>query len=487
MCHSQPCFVLDDSDPVSTEAEAMYSRKMSFAARPRYGDHWSRGIVRGPFRIPTQLSKQSPLEGCSLPIGWRHVRCASIRTIFKLWQQQGSVMPVYSKKVESNPDFAARSPPSSDTTQRGGGSSASNDAKKRVTSVDYSYTRHTNDPHNKRLDIEAIEALIRERNKLKKERNYERADVIRENLKRFYGVHLNDGERVWGTNATEFMGYLGTSTRLHDYQLCDDAGPSKSPLSFDKIHKLIAERMQYRQRGDFERADKIKDIFYENYVAIDDYNRLWRSDGEPIYTTGTGNEEFPYTYAPDAGPKRTNMDEEDVVRYLADRRVCLYNRSFYEAETIRTILQNAGVQFDDETRTWRADGKLMDGREFFDEDDDRVGRVLRPMDVEFIYNTYVAPLARGHGGEYGRGFEGQGDDVDSRNLDNEDRRGNGGGRSSFGSEGDVGSLSDEGREGVRGSFLEDEDRENRDCTSGGGDRKKGDLGGDRGFGRERER
>jgi hypothetical protein len=339
----------------------MYGRKIPVVAWLRYGDRWSRGIIPldASARLPTLLSN-------SLSFGQQNqVRGASIRTFFKLWQEQETNLPIYSKKSKSDPDFDSWAPPPSAIPPRGGGGFVSHESKNRAASFGCSYSRHPSDQgkDNKDLDILSIEGLIEERNDARKEHNFDRADAIRDALKNIHGVFLNDSERIWGTYAS-VTGYLGHSPRMpeqfgptgHDYQLCDDAGPSISPLSDDKIHKLISERLQCKLNRDFARADEIKKELDTNDVSIDDSNKLWRSDGVRIYFAGGRNKKFEYTYAPDAGPSEADMTDEEVVKLLAERQDCRLNRDFEEADRIRDDLEGAGVQIDDVNRMWRADG-----------------------------------------------------------------------------------------------------------------------------------
>jgi cysteinyl-tRNA synthetase len=143
----------------------------------------------------------------------------------------------------------------------------------------------------------------------------------------------------------------------HDYKLCDDAGPSISPLSDDEIHNLIAERLRCKLNRDFERADEIKVDLLAKDVAIDDLNRMWRADGVRIFVAKGRNSKLDYTYAPDAGPSQATMTDEEVAKLLADRQKCRFNYDFDDADLIRSDLWEAGVQIDDKNRLWRADGK----------------------------------------------------------------------------------------------------------------------------------
>jgi cysteinyl-tRNA synthetase len=167
-------------------------------------------------------------------------------------------------------------------------------------------------------------------------------------------------------SSTLFSGQgNGSSSRLterfgpngYDYKLCDDAGPSISPLSDDEIYELIAERLECKLNRDFERANEIKKDLMEKEVALDDINRMWRADGVRIFVGKGRNNKLDYNHAPDAGPSQATMTDEEVAKLLAELQECRYNRDFDQADRIRDDLLEAGVQIDYKNRLWRADGK----------------------------------------------------------------------------------------------------------------------------------
>jgi hypothetical protein len=183
-------------------------------------------------------------------------------------------------------------------------------------------------------------------------------------------------------SSTLFSGLGNGSSSLlgpngHDYNLCDGAGPpSISPLSDDEIYELIAELLRCQLNRDFERGDEIKKDLMEKKVSIDDINRRCRADGVRIFVGEGRNKKLDYKYAPDAGPSQATMTYEEVVTLLAELQECRYNRDFDEANRIRDDLLQAGVQFDNKKRLWRADGKsfrdeildeCIDYKELFDE------------------------------------------------------------------------------------------------------------------------
>jgi hypothetical protein len=346
----------------------LYGRQVSTVAWPRCGLRcYFRGItpLSASIRIPNALCNPSALHGCTAR--YAQARSASIWTIFKSWQQQETGLPIYSKNAKSRPNFDPSMSPLRAILPGGGGGSVSPATKEGFGAFGCSYTRISSDQRkdDEDLDIASIEALIEERIDARREHNFELADAKREELKRNYGVYLDDRGRTWSTEPFVLGGNFDKSSRLterfgpqgHDYKLCADAGRSISPLSEDDIHKLIAERLWCKLNREFERADAIKVELTVKEVAIDDIRRMWRSDGLRIYTAEGHNNKLNYTYAPDAGPSQSTMNNEDVVKLLAARQECRYNRDFVGADLLLADLREARVQVDDENRLWRADGK----------------------------------------------------------------------------------------------------------------------------------
>jgi hypothetical protein len=350
----------------------LYGRQISAVAWPRYCDRWycrGNAPLSVSIRIPNSHSNPSSSEVFLPLFGQLHqnqARYASIWTIFKSWQQQETILPIYSKKkAKSRPKVNPSMSPLRTIKPGGGGGPVTGATKEGFRVFGCTYSRRVDDRRsdNEDFDIASIEALIEERNDARRERNFERSDAIRDELKKIHGVYLNDRERTWGANTPVAAGYLGDLSRMtrqfgptgHNYQLCEDAGPSISPLSENEIHNLIAERLWCRLKGEYVRADDIKVELMAKDVAIDDLKKVWRADG--VGFESSTKLKHTYTYAPDAGPSQADLTDEEVVELLADRQKCRDNHEFDDADLIRSNLFEAGVQIDDKNRWWRADGK----------------------------------------------------------------------------------------------------------------------------------
>jgi cysteinyl-tRNA synthetase len=138
----------------------------------------------------------------------------------------------------------------------------------------------------------------------------------------------------------------------HDYNLSQDAGPSVSVLPEPEIHRLIAERLQWRLNRDFVRADSILAKLSSAGVRLDDGRREWRADGQGF---GKADPNRPYKMKPDAGPNLSILPETQIHLLVAERLQCKMSHDFSRAASILKELHSAGVTLDDGRREWKAD------------------------------------------------------------------------------------------------------------------------------------
>ena len=235
-----------------------------------------------------------------------------------------------------------------------------------------SYSRHPEDPTDDGIDVKEIERLIEERIAAKRVRDFNRADSIRSQLKFDSQVVLNDKDRTWSTNSAN-VGPIrpmrnppvdGWGGIGHSYTLHRLAGPSISTLTEDAIHQLIAERVKCRLDRDFDRADEIQRQLVDAHVQLDDRKKLWRSDGVRFSPEG-----YDYEYAPEAGPIKSSMPEEDIKELLRERFARKISHNFDGADAIEFELIDAGVDLIDKERLWRADGEKFPSQRKRKDDD----------------------------------------------------------------------------------------------------------------------
>uniref|UniRef100_A0A7S1BGQ3 SAP domain-containing protein n=1 Tax=Corethron hystrix TaxID=216773 RepID=A0A7S1BGQ3_9STRA len=124
--------------------------------------------------------------------------------------------------------------------------------------------------------IDAIKNLIAERNKAKRDRNFRKADELRDALRDDYNVRLDDRGREWRVNSD-------------DYAYVPGDGASLSEEVMGEIRRRVAERTAAKKNKEYEKADAIRDNLAEEFqVAIDDRTREWRTVAAP----GSGMDTF---------------------------------------------------------------------------------------------------------------------------------------------------------------------------------------------------
>jgi cysteinyl-tRNA synthetase len=163
----------------------------------------------------------------------------------------------------------------------------------------------------------------------------------------------------------------------------------QSEYSADQIKELLADRLQAKQSGDYDMADKIQ-IELRNagvsvpnsdgggsndnerrtdtsrrYRGSDDTSRRRNSDATtsprrpvaaPRRQKRFGPNGHDYLPSPDAGPIRSEYSESDIHALLAERLQAKMQRDFFTADKIQDELRGAGVSIHDGLKEWRADG-----------------------------------------------------------------------------------------------------------------------------------
>lgn len=233
---------------------------------------------------------------------------------------------------------------------------------------DHDYTRDTSyDKSN--VDLDAVNDLIAERLVLRKTGRYDEADAMRDELMAKHGVMVRDKERVWRSGCSangsgrRFSSDRNQDSRGsgrfrqkdfgpngHDYNMARDAGPINSPLSEEKIHALIAERLQCKLNRDYSTADAIQAELLEAGVNMLDKKKEWRADGATW-------EEFSarkYNQSPQSAP----TDDAAEIQGLVDERAkAKSDRLYNKADALRDdLLDQFDVVVDDRLLEWSVGG-----------------------------------------------------------------------------------------------------------------------------------
>ena len=245
----------------------------------------------------------------------------------------------------------------------------------------WEYTRDTSrDSSN--VDEATIEDLVRQRSQAKRNRDYETADAIRDQLMDDHQVGIDDREQTWrsgvsrsGSGRGNFRGgrgggrgrrgspHRGGGGRRskqdfgpngHDYALSVDAGSNASGWSDQEIHNMIAERLMAKLSRDFGTADAIQVDLVARGVFVHDGIKEYRTDGVPYGdfserrnnnnprgnpTKSFGSRSVAYrksSFSTDA----EGVSDEMIDKLVAERLNYKMNRDFDKADSIREGLRS---------------------------------------------------------------------------------------------------------------------------------------------------
>lgn len=250
--------------------------------------------------------------------------------------------------------------------------------------ADHDYTRDTS-RDNSNVDEDAVNGLLVERVRAKKRRDFDLADEIRDQLLSEFAVGVNDKDLTWRTGCSSSgsgmrrgSGY-GTNSigrergrrrdrnfgpNGHDYDKSSDAGPNTSSLSEERIHSMIAERLQAKLNRSFDTADRLQCELVNAGVYVHDGMKQWRSDGVPFgdfdsrggkpgKTKGSWSDRNgayeKSAYSVDIEGKA----EDQIAELVEERSKCKAARDYLNADRIRDELRDRfDVYIDDRLREW---------------------------------------------------------------------------------------------------------------------------------------
>jgi len=246
------------------------------------------------------------------------------------------------------------------------------------------YTRDTS-RDNSNINEVAVLELIEARALARQDRDFDRADDIRDQLLEDHGVRIFDKTKEWrsgcspGGSGSDFGrdrsggGSFGRERngdrdrhggrerrasrpptdfgpKGHDYELCPDAGPNQSGMLEQEIDARIAERLQCKLNRQFRRADQIQEELQRVGVYVNDKGRQWRADGE-LFSVKRQPEDVFFTQSEYSLP----VDEDEVKRMqeLVDERAAAkQNRDFVLADKLEAQLHAMNVGLNNDLREW---------------------------------------------------------------------------------------------------------------------------------------
>ena len=110
--------------------------------------------------------------------------------------------------------------------------------------------------------VSEIQELLMERYQYKKNRDFDSADAIRDDLMNRYDVKIDDRSSEWRVDTDE---YFPSSTG------------NLNEETIEEINEKLAQRFQCKRDRDYEAADAIRDQLGEAYgVVVDDRTKEWR-------------------------------------------------------------------------------------------------------------------------------------------------------------------------------------------------------------------
>jgi hypothetical protein len=203
-----------------------------------------------------------------------------------------------------------------------------------------------------------IEKLVLERSKLKLQRNYEKADSVREGLRSKFNVIIDDRLREWsvgGSFGEEHDRQRDMAMQLanRDYAKSISSSPEENEGDEETIQSLVNERASFKADRNYDRADAIREDLYDRFeVVINDKMKEWSIGG------AFGNSSRNKDYEKSPGSAEVHEDDEiTIVNMLKERSRCKQKRDFDRADAIRDELREAfNVAVDDREKEWWAEG-----------------------------------------------------------------------------------------------------------------------------------
>ena len=196
-------------------------------------------------------------------------------------------------------------------------------------------------PEDEKIVSEMVEARVQ----AKKDRNFNMADDIRDQLEEEYDVYIQDKAKLWSVGG-DFTAEDGGVVRNESlYQRVGGGEGSLTEDDLTTISTMVWNRAKAKKSRNYAEADDISDHLYETYkVRTDDNNKIWW-----VETDG-------YTQEPMSARSRILTEEElAAVDNLLKERLQLKNDRMYDAaDEIRDeLLDVYSVMVNDRTRSFR--------------------------------------------------------------------------------------------------------------------------------------
>lgn len=206
-------------------------------------------------------------------------------------------------------------------------------------------------------DSDEIQQLVEERDMARADRNFERADQIRDELME-RNIYIDDRKRQW--RAGSFAEVRESRDAYHRR-----GGGSISEEDEKLIGDLLKKRFEHKKNRKFKSADSIRDRLRDEFqVQIDDRNREWH-----IVTTD---------YVMSQGSSPVSEDTKAQIEELVSQRaMAKLQRDYATADSIRDVLmQRYSVSMDDRVKEWSILNTSDFDEDFVEDEGDDFDEVL---------------------------------------------------------------------------------------------------------------
>ena len=229
-----------------------------------------------------------------------------------------------------------------------------------------------------KLELHDIHSLLAKRLEFKLIRQYNEADKIQSEL---YdnGVRVHDKLKQWRADGGIFADVEAMLSNKQ-YTINKHSDPTEDASIIEKVEERIEAWTSSRQRGDYKKADRIRQELWEEFrVAVDDKTRTYSIGGDfgpdgTFYWTDQGpinprreqnmakkdwRKAGMYSKSKRSEPLNHQDDEEEVWNLIHDRLEAKRVNDFDVADLIRDHLyKEYRISVDDQLRQWSVGGEF---------------------------------------------------------------------------------------------------------------------------------
>ena len=198
-------------------------------------------------------------------------------------------------------------------------------------------------------DQVTLDALLLERIIAKRQRDFTKADQVRDQLKAA-GVHVDDKAQTY--RVVPPRGPAAAMPTHHGYTRVDDGSVVVTPADQAILEQLLYQRVCAKHTRDWATCDQLREQLKLAGVHVDDQTatyRVRRPRGQPApLPTHHG-----YARVDDGSVTVLPAGQITLDRLLLDRVCAKIRRDFLLADQLRDQLRENGVHLDDKTSTYR--------------------------------------------------------------------------------------------------------------------------------------